>query len=434
MVRLVLMFAAIIIEYVYGFPLIPLSVKDGCALVSEEVNLNRMEGEAVILSFGAFESVLKAHNIASPTAKYLITKENGTEDAAYQGGGRVQQHNKQLWFLPAQAADSGEYICTYRNETYCVTGSIKLQVYESNSVDMQKLSHPATAIVGEYLRLSCPSLDDFNVTGRMIQWHKDSSLNVPQRGRAAPFSQERGRLIIPAVRRSHAGVYTCQVRVLINDKQYKVNRILMLTVEGLDPVTTTTTTTTTTTSVPGLSMTYNPGLISSRRYSTIHTPVIQPPVIVSPVNGAIFESVHGSGLDLSCTVLTECQMADSTVVTWLVNDQSVESSYLDGRAVQGGRRVTRVSEGCHIELRLVVIAMTEEDVETELKCVTENQGGRQEVVTQLHLEDSTFTWLVVAVVAVSCFLTVVSVFLYILLKPKRKNKMDYFLARQNSTF
>lgn len=37
-------------------------------------------------------------------------------------------------------------------------------------------------------------------------------------------------------------------------------------------------------------------------------------------------------------VLTGCQAADSTVVTWLVNGQSVESSYLDGRALQGARR------------------------------------------------------------------------------------------------
>ena len=49
-------------------------------------------------------------------------------------------------------------------------------------------------------------------------------------------------------------------------------------------------------------------------------------------------------------------------------------------------RVTKVTEGCHIELRLIVVAILEEDVKTELKCVTQNQAGRQEVVAQLHLE------------------------------------------------
>ncbi|XP_031174961.1 interleukin-1 receptor type 2 isoform X2 [Sander lucioperca] len=424
MVRLVLMFAVVVIEYVYGI-LPPLPMKEGCSVVSPEVNILRLEGEAIILSFSMFERVLEVRKIAPPTATFLITKDNGAEGVAYQGEGRVQQRNKQLWILPAQASDSGKYICTYRNETYCVTGSITLQVYESSSVDMEKLIHPYQAIVGERLKLRCPSLNDFNDTDRLVEWHKDSP---PQLGRAGSFRQDRGRLIIPAVKRSHAGVYTCKLRVLISGQQYNVSRTIQLNVEGLDPVTTTTTTT----SVPDLSMTSNPGLISSSSYSTVHTSVIQPPVIVSPLNGTIFESMHGSGVELFCKVLTECQMTDSTLVTWLVNDQSVESSYLDGRALQGGRRVTRVSEGCQIELRLGIVAITEQDVKTELKCVTQNQGGRQEVVAQLQLEDSTFTWLVVAAVAVSCFLTVVSVFLYALFKPKKK--MDYFLARQNSTF
>lgn len=52
-------------------------------------------------------------------------------------------------------------------------------------------------------------------------------------------------------------------------------------------------------------------------------------------------------------------------------------------------RVTRVSEGCQIELRLFVLAITEKDASTELKCVTRNPAGRQEVVTHLQLEGKT---------------------------------------------
>lgn len=79
-----------------------------------EIEIFRVEGEAVILAFPMFERVLEVRNIAPPTANYLITKGNGTEAVAYQGEGRIQQRNKQLWFLPAQASDSGEYTCTYR--------------------------------------------------------------------------------------------------------------------------------------------------------------------------------------------------------------------------------------------------------------------------------------------------------------------------------
>ncbi|XP_022596470.1 interleukin-1 receptor type 2-like [Seriola dumerili] len=424
MVRLALLLGLVIIEHVYGRPpLPPLPMEDGCHQVSPEVELFRADGDAVILSFPFFKRQLTLRKIAPPTARYLITKDNGTEGEAFESNGRVQQHDEQLWFLPGQASDSGVYNCTYRNETYCVTGSIRLYVYESSSSDIKKLYHPISVIVGEKLMYRCPSLSNFNKTDRLIEWYKDSSSTAIQIGRVSSSSRDSGQLIIPAVKRSHAGVYTCQLSTLINGQQYKVSRTILLKVEDLYPEVTT---------VPDLSMTSDPELISSS-YDIVHTPMIHPPVIISPRNGSIFESPHGSGLELLCKVLTECQMADSTMVTWLVNGQSVESSYLDGRALQGGRRVSKVSESCHIELMLVVVAMTDEDMKTEMKCVTQNEGGRQEVVIQLQLEDSTSTWLVVAAVAVSCFLTVVSIFLYVLFKPQRKKKMDYILARQSST-
>ncbi|KAI9534419.1 hypothetical protein NQZ68_012652 [Dissostichus eleginoides] len=417
------MFAVIFIQNVAGLPLPPLTVKaDGCFLATTEgeVDVFVLEGEAIILSCPIFDRVLEARNIAPPNASYIITKDNGTEGVSFQGEGRVQQRDKQLRFLPAQASDSGLYICTYRNETYCVTGNITLKVYESMSVVMEKVTNRVEVIVGENLRYTCPSLDDFNDTETLIGWNKDSR-------RGGSFSQLRGKLIIPAVRRSHAGLYTCRLTVTIDEQPYNVSRSITLIVRGVDPETPSTPSPT----LLHLSSTSHPEILSS---STVHTPAIRPPVIISPKNGTVVESPHGSGLELFCTVLTGCQTAESTVVTWLVNGQSVESSYLNGRALQGGRRVTRESEVCQVELRLLVVAMTDEDVNTELKCVAQNEGGRQEVVALLQLEDSSFTWLVVAVVAAFCFLTVVSIFLYVLFKPKRTKKMDYFLARQNSTF
>ncbi|KAM3607780.1 uncharacterized protein V6R79_013885 [Siganus canaliculatus] len=426
MIHLVLMFT-LAIKYVDGRPpLPPLPMKDGCYLVSPEVQIFRLEGEAIILSFPMFDRVIRVRNIAPPSAKYVITKANGTEGVAFQAEGRVQQSGKQLWFLPAKASDSGEYICSYRNDTYCVSGSIRLQVYESSSVDMEKLSYPISVMVGEERKLRCPSISDFSKTDRqtVIEWHKDPSLTEHELDREDYIQQDRNIILIPAVKLSHAGLYTCQLKVLINNQQYNVSRTILLRVEGIEASPT----------VPDLHVTSSPGLVSSSTSKTVHTPVSRPPVIVSPLNGTIYQSAHGSGLEVFCEVLTECEVSQSTMVMWLVNDQSLESSYLDGRALQGGRRVTRVSEGCQIELRLILVAVTEEDVKTELKCVSQNRGGRQEVVTQLQLEDSTFTWLAVAVVAASCFLTVVSIFLYVLFKPKNKKKMDYILARQNSTF
>ncbi|KAM6934570.1 interleukin-1 receptor type 2-like [Xenentodon cancila] len=431
MVCLLLMFAMVIIACVHGRPALPpLPMKDGCFQVDPDVEIFRVAGEAVILHFPIFLRVLEKRKITPPTAKFLISKNNGTAGVVSHDEGRVQQRDSHLWFLPAQASDSGEYTCTYRNDTYCVTGSIKLHIYESSSVDMEKLSYPWTVTVGEEMKFTCPSLDSFNKTGRMIEWYKDSCPTALQPGRL--FRRNGGTLTIPDVNRSHAGVYTCKLTVLINNQQYKVSRSILLHVQGSDPAIMTTTT------EPEASATSHAGLTStsssSSTYTTADAALPEAPVIISPLNGTVFESSHGSGLEIFCQVLTECQTAESTLVTWLVDGQPVESSYLDKRALQGGRRVTRVSQGCGIELRLIIATVSEEDIKAEVKCVAQNKGGRREVVARLRLEDPTFTWLVVAAVGMSCFLAVVSVFLYVLFKPKRIKKADYFLARQNSSF
>ncbi|XP_056895898.1 interleukin-1 receptor type 2 isoform X1 [Takifugu flavidus] len=428
MVHLLLMLAAVLVQDAYGRPAPPpLRMKGGCYVTSSEVGLFRVEGEAVILSFPMFARVLHVRRIAPSSARYVISKANGSDSAAAEDKERVVQSDKQLWFLPAKASDSGEYTCTYRNETYCVTGSIRLHVYEPRAADMEKLSFPITATVGEELTLKCPSIGDFNSTCRLIEWYKDSAPSRLQPGRGSSFQWNNRSLLIPKVQRSDAGVYTCQLNVVINNQQFKVSRALLLHVEGPAIIPSPT--------GPDLSITSDPGRTTTTSTTTSsYTPKFQRPVIVSPLNGSVYEIQEGSAEEMFCRVLTECEAADATEVTWLVNSQPVESSYLDGRALQGGRRVTRTSEGCQIELRLIVLAITEKDASTELRCVTQNQAGRQEVVTHLQLEDSTFTWLLVAVVAGSCFLTVVSVFLCVLFKPKRKKKMDYFLARQNSTF
>ncbi|KAF6730312.1 Interleukin-1 receptor type 2 [Oryzias melastigma] len=179
MVCLVFTLAAVITACVSGQPMLPpLPVKDGCHQVDSEVGIFRMEGEAVILHFPIFLGVLKARKILPPAAAFLISKKNGTDAVTYQGEGRIQQHHTQLWLLPAQTSDSGEYSCTYRNETYCVTGSIALHVFDSDSVDMAKLSYPWTATVGEELTIFCPALGSFNKSNTLIEWFKDSSLTA----------------------------------------------------------------------------------------------------------------------------------------------------------------------------------------------------------------------------------------------------------------
>lgn len=53
-----------------------------------------------------------------------------------------------------------------------------------------------------------------------------------RRGHRSSFREDNGRLQIPVVNRFHQGVYTCQLRVLINNRRYNVSRAILLRVKG----------------------------------------------------------------------------------------------------------------------------------------------------------------------------------------------------------
>lgn len=90
------------------------SPADGCFLGSSEVEVFRVEGDAVILSFPMLERALQLRKIAPPSQDFIMSKDGGMEAVANQHEGRVLQVDKQLWLLPTKASDSGEYSCTYR--------------------------------------------------------------------------------------------------------------------------------------------------------------------------------------------------------------------------------------------------------------------------------------------------------------------------------
>ncbi|CAL8321147.1 unnamed protein product [Merluccius merluccius] len=356
------------------------AVRPGLTGTAPQVALYRREGEAVALTWHFLHRVLQVRNFASPNSTYLISKGNATGGVAEENEGRVQQNGMRLWLLPSQSTDSGEYTCYYRTQSVCVAGSLSLQVYPEASVDVSKLlySHPTS--VGQPATVYCPSISSFSTIQR-VEWFKGSRASARPLRSASPGVD----LLLPTVGTSELGLYTCLLMVLIDQSQYRVSRIVLLQPEG-------------TTSDPSVTS-----------YPSIH-----------PTDKET--TVDSSELELRCEVWTGCQSIDSTLVTWLADGQPLDSAYLDG--------VTqRMTGGCQVEVRLIV-ALTDRETEAEFKCVTQNEGGTQEVVVQLRLADPLSTWLVVAFVVSCCFLLVVSVFLYFLMKPQRK--ADYFLARQTS--
>ncbi|XP_077393694.1 interleukin-1 receptor type 2-like [Festucalex cinctus] len=390
------------------FALPQMPVKDGCFAVAPELDLFRLESEAVTVSFPAFRRALQVRDIAPPDAAFRIAKGNRTHDGgdgiADDGEGRVRRLGADLWLLPAQPSDSGEYTCTFRNATYCIRGSVTLRVYAASAADMDKLSYEHDATLGENVTLKCPVKKHFSHTH--VQWFKEDLGAVSlQAHRWRSFRREAGKLRIPAVSRSDGGLYTCRLSVAVDRREFPLTRTIRLLVK-------------------------DPELASA----------LTPPLIISPLNGSVHEASHGSGLEVKCAVLTACQSSPWTALWWSADGVEVDASRLSGRALQTGRRESRVASGCRVEVGLVVVAMTEEEEGAELTCVAQNQDGRREVTVTLRVEDSSMTWLVVACVSTSCFLAVLSIFFYVLLiKPKLKKntkekKADYFLARQDSVF
>uniref|UniRef100_A0A3Q2Y8S7 Interleukin 1 receptor type 2 n=1 Tax=Hippocampus comes TaxID=109280 RepID=A0A3Q2Y8S7_HIPCM len=371
----------------------------GCFVVAAELDLFRLEGEAVTVSFPYFRKALKVRRIEPPDASLRISKGNRTHDA---GEGRVRLLGPELWLLPAWRSDSGEYTCTFRNATYCIQGSVTLRVYAALAVGVDNLSYEYNATLGENVTLRCPVKKRLSHT--RVQWYKDSSAIGLQAHRRRSLRGDAGKLRIPEAQYSDSGLYTCRLSVLVDRSEFPLTRTFRLLVKG-----------------PEL--------------PTALTP--PPPLIITPLNGSVHEASHGSELEVKCTALTACESERQMAVWWSADGVQVDASRLNGRVLQAVSR--RVESGCLVEVSLLVAAMTEQEEGAELTCVAQNQDGRREVTITLHVEDSSMTWLVVACVSTSCFLAVLSVFLYVLLiKPKLKKKTkknaNYFLARQDSAF
>lgn len=66
---------------------------------------------------------------------------------------------------------------------------------------------------------------------RLLRW-QDSAPDRLQPGTGSSLQWNNRSLLIPTVQQSDAGVYTCQLNVVINNQQFRVSRALLLHVEG----------------------------------------------------------------------------------------------------------------------------------------------------------------------------------------------------------
>ncbi|XP_039506287.1 interleukin-1 receptor type 2 [Pimephales promelas] len=385
-----------------------LALKGSCVVVGPEIPDYQVQGEAVFIRFPFLEDAIDYRELRlDNSSTFQVDHTNPRNQSSLKSyRDRVKQSGRGVLLLPSHPSDSGTYSYILRSDTFCLTGSISITIYE---VEEPNMVMTYNAHAGEDTKLICPHLKYFKWKENPM-WYKTDFQNAALPVGRGQYTMERGIILsIMNISVKDEGFYTCRLNVIFNNTIYNVSRTWRVHVSAPESES----------FVPETVTSNNLNAFTSSRYSF--------PYIIFPVNGSFIESHLGSRLVIPCIVSIGNQAAQSTDVTWLVNGQPAENSYLGGRAFQTEKSIT----GNHLEVQLVILELQPEDNGTELKCICQNQDQKQEVVAQIKLEDSESLWLVVAATS-SCFILVVCIFAYHLCqKPQKRG--NYIPALQDST-
>uniref|UniRef100_F7G5E1 Interleukin-1 receptor type 2 n=1 Tax=Callithrix jacchus TaxID=9483 RepID=F7G5E1_CALJA len=258
-----------------------------------------------------------------------------------------------LWVLPALQGDSGTYICTTRNASYCDEMSIELRVFENTDASLPFISYPQILTLSTSGVLVCPDLSEFirNKTDVKIQWYKDSLLLDEDNEK---FLSVRGttHLLVHDVALEDAGYYRCVLTFAHKGQQYNISRSIELR-------------------------------IKKKQEETI-------PVIISPLR--TISASLGSRLTIPCKVFLGTGTPSTTMLWWTANDTHIESAYQGGRVTEGPRQEYSENNENYIEVSLIFDPVTREDLNMDFKCVVRNALGFQTLRTTVKEASSTFSW------------------------------------------
>ncbi|XP_060043376.1 interleukin-1 receptor type 2 isoform X2 [Erinaceus europaeus] len=309
----------------------------------------KVEGEPVVLRCPQTRSWL--WDSFSPHFN-LTWHKNVSAQTVWKEETRVRVQDGALWFLPTLQGDSGTYICTARNASYCDEMSIELRVFEKTEAFQPFMSYPQILTLSTSGTLVCPELSEFihNKTDLKLQWYKDSVLLDQDKKN---FISVRGttRLILLNVSAEDAGYYSCAMTFVHEGVQYNVTRNIELRV-------------------------------NKRQEETI-------PVIISP-RQTILTSL-GSKLVIPCKVFLGSGTQSSTMLWWMANNTDIESAYPEGRVTEGLRQEYTENNENYIEVPLIFDPVIKEDLEMDFKCVVFNTLSFQTLRTTVK-EAATFSW------------------------------------------
>ncbi|NXW00188.1 IL1R2 protein, partial [Fregetta grallaria] len=273
---------------------------------------------------------------------------------------RIWAKGDALWFLPAMLEDSGVYICTRRNSSYCTEVSIHLTVVEKTAA--REIAYLQVLFTFTSGKLVCPDLWDFtpNRTSLELKWYKDA---LPLEDDNEKFVNLKGSasLIMTSVLPTDAGYYTCKMSFLYEGVMYEITRTIQL--------------------------------------ETVERVVLH----MYPYGFLIFLLPTGSKMTLPCKVFVGLSSHVHTDVEWLANDTTVDVVYKQSRVTEGERQEIVENGENFIEVPLIFDSVEEVDFYTDFTCLAQNRFGYQVLPTRVKQEAVGLSWYIAMIpVALAC--------------------------------
>ncbi|NXQ85656.1 IL1R2 protein, partial [Nyctibius grandis] len=264
---------------------------------------------------------------------------------------RIWAKGDALWFLPATLEDSGVYICTRRNSSYCAEVSIHLTVVEKTAA--REIAYLQVLFTFTSGKIVCPDLWDFtpNRTSFELKWYKDA---LPLEDDNEKFVILKGStsLIMTSVLPTDAGYYTCKMSFPFEGGMYEITRTIHLetVVKGSK-------------GIWGLTSVLN--------------------VVVLDVC---------SKMTLPCKVFVGLSSHVHTDVEWLANDTTIDVVYKQSRVAEGERQEIVENGENFIEVPLIFDSVEVVDFYTDFTCLAQNRYGYQVLPTRVKQEAVGLSW------------------------------------------
>ncbi|NXO22357.1 IL1R2 protein, partial [Cisticola juncidis] len=273
---------------------------------------------------------------------------------------RIWVKGNALWFLPVMLEDSGVYICTKRNSSYCAEVSIHLTVVEKTAT--WEIAYPQVLFTSTSGKIVCPDLWDFtpNRTSLELKWYKDG-LPLEDDNERFIILKGSASLIMTSVLPTDAGYYTCKMSFPFEGMMYEITRTIQLETVG--------------------------------KYAIWRLTSVSKVVVLDVC----------SKMTLPCKVFVGLSSHFQTDVEWLANDTSIDVVYKQSRVTEGERQEIVENGENFIEVPLIFDSVEEVDFYTDFTCLAQNTYGYQVLPTRVKQEAVGLSWYIAMIpVALAC--------------------------------